>query len=158
MTIPWKDQYKHPAWQKRRLERLDAAGWSCESCGSKDDQLHVHHPQYFKGRSVWEYSDDELQVLCEGCHEVTHATLEKIKTAITHLGPEYLDTALGLLQGFGAGDAPIHVQSYEHATGLGLIYHLSAEEVIDLEGGSGITSDTLMDTCHQKRKVDHGKN
>lgn len=54
------DQYKNPAWQKRRLERLDAAAWECENCGDKEAQLHVHHVRYVAGRKVWEYGDDEL--------------------------------------------------------------------------------------------------
>lgn len=159
MNIPWKDQYKHPLWQKKRLEKLESAGWACECCGSKDEQLHVHHPQYFNGRLIWQYKDNELQVLCGDCHETAHATLEKIKGVISQIESEYLETVLGLIQGFIAGDTPIKVESYEHATGIGLIYHLSAEEIIDLGGdGRGITVDILMDAWREKHISDHGKN
>ena len=48
-------QYKHPLWQKKRLEALSGSGFECQNCGSKDDQLHVHHKSYVKGRNVWDY-------------------------------------------------------------------------------------------------------
>lgn len=76
-------QYKHPNWQKRRLERLEYSGWECESCGTKDETLHVHHKQYFRGRKVWEYSDEELVVLCEGCHEEEHGVQTELKQLLT---------------------------------------------------------------------------
>jgi hypothetical protein len=72
-TMPYRDQLLSPNWQRKRLERLDAAAWACESCEDTSSTLHVHHRRYVKGRMVWEYSDDELQVLCETCHKQHHA-------------------------------------------------------------------------------------
>lgn len=79
--MDWQEQYKHPNWQKKRLEKLNESGWVCESCNSHDDQLHVHHNHYIKGRKVWEYSNDELRVLCDECHKEIH----KIKDTLNLL-------------------------------------------------------------------------
>jgi hypothetical protein len=70
--MDYSDQYRHPQWQKRRLERLEKSGFSCENCGDGESQLHVHHIRYTKGSKVWEYDDNELEVLCEVCHSALH--------------------------------------------------------------------------------------
>lgn len=69
----YRDRLRHPKWQRRRLERMQAAEWRCESCGVDDQELHVHHLFYGAGREPWEYEDDELWVLCARCHGVEHA-------------------------------------------------------------------------------------
>lgn len=74
---------KKPEWQKKRLERLEIAGWECENCGQKDDQLHVHHRQYFKNRSPWEYENEQLEVLCDECHKSSHEITEAIKQILS---------------------------------------------------------------------------
>lgn len=79
MKIAFSDQYKHPLWQKRRLQILDTHGWQCNDCGSSEKTLHVHHKQYFKDRMLWEYSDDELVALCDECHKSAHHVLDRIK-------------------------------------------------------------------------------
>ena len=81
----FSEQYRSPAWQKRRLERLDAAGWECGNCGDSESQLHVHHTRYVAGRKVWDYSDEELQVLCEACHSGAHALKERLNEALASI-------------------------------------------------------------------------
>lgn len=77
-AIPYFQQLKHPKWQKLRLEMLEAANWRCESCCSEDKTLHVHHRQYIKGRMAWEYESSNFDVLCDSCHEHTHASRDVI--------------------------------------------------------------------------------
>jgi hypothetical protein len=100
-TIPWGEQYKHPNWQKRRLERMEAAGWECMNCGDKGTTFNVHHKRYVKGRNVWEYDDDELVVLCEPCHEEEHVISDDLKELLV-----YVDNteALALIKGFRHAD------------------------------------------------------
>lgn len=59
---------KDPRWQKKRLEVLNDANWTCEKCKSADKTLHVHHKLYEKGLKPWEYENELLQCLCETCH------------------------------------------------------------------------------------------
>lgn len=70
--LTYKEQLNHPKWQRRRLERLEAAGWKCEECSAADLQLHVHHEKYFKNLMAWEYDDHQLKVLCHKCHSGHH--------------------------------------------------------------------------------------
>ena len=78
-----KDQYKHPLWQKKRLEALEYYGFFCQSCESTEKQLHVHHRSYVKGRMIWEYTAEELDVLCCDCHKSVHEEKDLFNSIIT---------------------------------------------------------------------------
>jgi hypothetical protein len=60
------DMYKHPKWQKKRLEILSRDEWKCVACSDSQSTLHVHHLTY--DGDPWDVPDDWLQTLCEGCH------------------------------------------------------------------------------------------
>lgn len=102
--IPYAVQLKDPRWQKKRLERLQLAGWECENCGSSDDTLHVHHLRYFKGRSPWEYENDELAVLCEGCHTREHEAKDLLLAMLADAGPGSIERVVGLVGGYLNGN------------------------------------------------------
>lgn len=74
--MEFKDQYKHPNWQKKRLEALEESEFTCQRCFDGESQLHVHHKRYVSGRKVWEYNNTELEVLCDSCHELAHGDKE----------------------------------------------------------------------------------
>lgn len=79
------DKLKDPRWQKKRLECLNNAQFTCKSCGATDKTLHVHHRQYLKGSEPWEYEDAQLEVLCESCHKEHHAEIDKLQSAISYV-------------------------------------------------------------------------
>lgn len=81
--MTFEEQYKHPEWQRKRLEVLELNGFQCTECGAKDKQLHVHHPYYRRGALLWEYRALELQCLCNRCHEAAHFIDEAIKEAMS---------------------------------------------------------------------------
>lgn len=108
--MTFAEQIKHPNWQKRRLQRLEAAGWECQDCYAKDAQLQVHHKRYLKGRLYWDYDDTDLIVLCRACHEQAHgvkALLDQAIASSTWLGTEGAKVALGLFAGFAHGSSGI---------------------------------------------------
>lgn len=65
----YSDLLKDPRWQRKRLEVLNDANWRCEECDNARDTLHVHHRIYRRGTNPWEYDKEELQCLCENCHD-----------------------------------------------------------------------------------------
>ena len=73
-----KDEYRklllHPSWQKKRLEILNRDGFACRICGDETSTLHVHHLHYVAGNAPWEYAEETLITLCDGCHEAEHAS------------------------------------------------------------------------------------
>lgn len=66
----YADKLKDPRWQKKRLEILEKANWTCAECGDTGTTLHVHHLAYCKGAEPWEYPDSLYRCLCEECHEM----------------------------------------------------------------------------------------
>lgn len=118
--MEFKDQYKHPLWQKRRLEALERADFCCEGCTDCDSPLHVHHRQYFKGRKIWEYADDELEVLCDSCHQEAHHLLDELKPLIATLPTHALREIASLIAGYRTeadGSASMEKGYQRHYTG-----------------------------------------
>lgn len=74
---------RDPRWQKKRLEVLNESNWQCSLCFSKGKTLHVHHLQYRKGAMPWEYSREELEVLCEDCHDLAHLARRRLRSMST---------------------------------------------------------------------------
>lgn len=61
--------YRHPLWQKKRLEILELDEFKCRFCCSEENELQVHHRYYVPGRMPWEYPYFALITLCRKCHE-----------------------------------------------------------------------------------------
>lgn len=98
--MEWKEQYKHPQWQKKRLEVLESAGFCCQWCGSKDTTLHVHHRRYIKGRKIWDYQNGNFDVLCKDCHDDVHEEKELFGSVIEKIGAGRMRDAAALLAGW----------------------------------------------------------
>lgn len=100
--MKFHDQYKHPNWQRVRLEALEAAEFRCQRCGDDESQLHVHHRQYFKDRLIWEYSLSELEVLCDACHAEAHEDLDDLKRLIARIPVDCLSEITSLVKGYAS--------------------------------------------------------
>lgn len=124
---------KHPLWQRKRLEVLQRAGFACESCGTSDETLHVHHSYYEKGLAPWEYPDLSLHCLCERCHKEAQDQLQLLHRQLGRLDATDIPRLIGYALGLETGTYPntvVDVFSYEVAQGLGDSWALSAEEII----------------------------
>lgn len=95
----FEKNYRHPLWQKRRLERFDAEGFKCINCGGTEKQLHIHHTYYEKDKKPWEYPDEALRVLCEDCHEEAESRKKDLKEVL-RLIPDY---EIEAMIGYGLG-------------------------------------------------------
>lgn len=110
------EQYKSPEWQKKRLEALDSAEFRCQRCFDGESQLNVHHKRYIKGRKVWDYDKNELEVLCDSCHQTVHVEKDRFNAFIASFPSEAIDEFYWLLLGFssertGAGGWSSHQDS-----------------------------------------------
>jgi 5-methylcytosine-specific restriction endonuclease McrA len=68
------EKLKDPRWQRKRLEVMHRADFTCEKCGDPFNTLNVHHVKYRKDAEPWEYSSAELICLCETCHKSEHTS------------------------------------------------------------------------------------
>jgi 5-methylcytosine-specific restriction endonuclease McrA len=154
---------RDPRWQKRRLERMSLAAFTCETCESTEKTLNVHHKFYRKGAMPWDYSDHQLQVLCEDCHVGMHALKTRMDEALAKLEPWDLFRTLGYAEALNMwGNDPalrLHLENYEHASGVSDVISqtMSTEELFDLaDANHDITGETLM-KLHLLRKHREGK-
>lgn len=116
-TMTYKEQLLHPLWQQKRLQVLEAAGWQCRACGTKEITLHVHHKKYVKGRKAWEYELSELECLCKNCHQTEHGKRELLDRLLS-AGNNSLDVAIGLLAGYLEGALDISNDDADHQAAL----------------------------------------
>lgn len=63
----YKEKFKNPKWQKKRLEILERDDFKCQLCHSQDHTLTVHHFKYSK--EPWETPDKFLITVCWNCHK-----------------------------------------------------------------------------------------
>lgn len=132
------EQLKDPRWQRRRLEILSRANFTCEWCGNTEKTLHVHHRIYRKGALAWEYSEDDLKALCEDCHSEETLIRGELAEVMARLDAISLGTLLGFAKSLLVGNAwelddlttfkPITVKTSEEAEGLGIGLGLSSYE------------------------------
>lgn len=69
--LPYSEQLKDKRWEAFRKFVFAVRGSKCEKCGSTHI-LQVHHPKYIRGRNAWEYTCNDVIILCRSCHEKEH--------------------------------------------------------------------------------------
>ena len=89
--------YKHPKWQKKRLEILDRDGFKCKLCGATENQLHVHHKYYDNAIKLWEYPGESLVTLCNECHKTVHRKKKDLDDILWKFDFDVFDALRGLL-------------------------------------------------------------
>jgi hypothetical protein len=125
---------KDPRWQKKRLDKLNAANFECEDCGSGEKTLHIHHSYYESKKMPWEYPDDSLHVLCEDCHSKAGARNTALKRMLGQIDLYDEDDLRGYclaIFGIKNENAQFRVDGYEVAQGIADWWGLTPEIIID---------------------------
>lgn len=147
--------FKHPNWQKKRLEILERANFECEDCGEKNVTLHIHHQYYKKDLAPWEYPDESLHCLCENCHKKAQNIRSLIQEQIGKIELSDMETLLGYALALETQWYPmavIDVFSYEVALGVAQCWGLTPEEVIDALQEGKIDGYRLNELSEAKKK------
>lgn len=135
-TSKYFELLKHPEWQRKRLEVLEAANFECSDCGGKEKTLHVHHTYYERGLKPWEYPSESLHCLCEDCHTCAQAGMTELHRQIGRLNLSDHGRLLGYARGLEALEYPdpfFFIDSYEMAQGIGDAWAgISADDVMRL--------------------------
>jgi hypothetical protein len=71
VQIPYSEQLRNPKWKSFRERVFKVRGKKCERCKISTN-LQIHHLKYKKKHYAWEYSTDEVLVLCNNCHKRIH--------------------------------------------------------------------------------------
>lgn len=135
MSEFWK-LYRHPEWQKKRLEVMQVANFVCQECGGRDETLNVHHTYYLKNHKPWEYPTESLQCLCEPCHQLRHTASDALKLLIGELGQTQLENLTGYVKGIillqrahPHDNSRFSIHSWEEAAGVADAYRRHADSV-----------------------------
>jgi hypothetical protein len=99
--VSYADLLRDPRWQRKRLEVMEAARFTCVECGDTSTTLNVHHTYYRKGAKPWEYEAHELLCLCEPCHERITELLLSIQRALGPLSVPDMESALAAILAIG---------------------------------------------------------
>jgi 5-methylcytosine-specific restriction endonuclease McrA len=75
--MTYTELLKDVRWQKKRLEIMKRDGFQCLVCGEAF-ALTVHHLHYEPNKKPWEYDNETLVTLCDGCHGILHKELSKL--------------------------------------------------------------------------------
>lgn len=84
---PYSEKLKDPQWQKKRLEIFERDKWSCTICGSKSDELQVHHKKYSGLDNPWESNNDDLTTLCSSCHSKSSRLVKRMRWMCSYPEP-----------------------------------------------------------------------
>lgn len=67
----YRNQLRTKSWAAFRQKVLEYYGKECIICGGTK-RLQAHHKWYIDGRKAWQYSMDDMAIMCKGCHESYH--------------------------------------------------------------------------------------
>lgn len=140
---------KDPRWQKKRLEVMEAAGFSCVECGEDKKPLNIHHGYYEKGMAIWDYPNDSLWCLCEDCHRKIHLAKQQLNQQIGKLTLSRLENMYGYAAGLrlmddDEGALAVKLSGFEHLSGVGAAWSSSEQDIYyALDGRSCVTAEKL---------------
>lgn len=129
---------KHPLWQRKRLQVMERAGFKCQSCGTGEVTLHVHHQYYERGKNPWDYPDASLRCLCENCHEDAQLNMTLTHRALGIMDPYWSEQLYGYINGLNATvdlTLLIQVASMDMARGIADAWGLTALDVFNAAKG-----------------------
>ena len=69
--MPYKEQFSNEKWKAFRTFIFAVRGKECEMCG-EEKNLCIHHIKYKSNKKAWEYTCNDVMVLCKKCHEKVH--------------------------------------------------------------------------------------
>lgn len=133
--MAYSDQLKHPNWQRRRLQVLQAADFSCARCGERDKPLHAHHKIYLRGRLPWDYPDELLECLCDPCHAAAHEDKARLDMQVARHPSSYLPTIARLMDRLG--QAMTATNESDRADAMNAVYD-ELDAIQDFERGPGL--------------------
>lgn len=133
------EMLQDPRWQRKRLEIMEAAEFTCVMCDSKEKTLTVHHSYYEKDREPWDYPAKSLWCVCDDCHKKAQALYNATKEAFGYL--DYYDTCqvlaymTGLRFSCSHGSLKaLYIPDRPAATGVANAWEVYDEDVISALG------------------------
>jgi hypothetical protein len=97
-SVGYESQYDDSRWRDRAARFRRKFGNFCQSCRRGDVPIQCHHVNYYPGRKLWEYDDQDLAMLCEPCHKSIHNIIRVFRVIAARSNASNLAAILGLLK------------------------------------------------------------
>lgn len=94
--LSWSQMLKCQEWIDLRRQTIRDHPF-CKSCRRADVVLNAHHPVY-DGRKPWEYSTQELVVLCSACHTSMHKAIDVMRINLSNMNATDAMALSGLIK------------------------------------------------------------
>ncbi len=88
--MKYADQLQTPQWLVFRQEVLGVRGGECEDCHNAEAPFNIHHCHYDFEKKAWEYSYEDVRVLCRVCHERLHERERQFRWVFENVDDETL--------------------------------------------------------------------
>lgn len=108
--------YTNEKWQSFRAAVIAIDDGKCVNCGRSIADgvvLQVHHKRYVKNRKPWQYSFDDCETLCRGCHAREHGEIRPSHDW-TYDGESDLGDLIGACELCGTSIRYVHYVSHRH--------------------------------------------
>ena len=76
--MTYQEKLRDPRWQRKRTEIFLRDDFTCQICGTKKVELHVHH-KYYNGKDPWDIENEALTTLCKNCHSLEEMFKDELK-------------------------------------------------------------------------------
>ena len=85
-------------WQRKVDEIRQRDDYTCQVCGTKEEQVHVHHTWYNHSLHYWEYPNHQYITLCGRCHEQETILCKKFKDIKPHIDVDVWEAVCKMIQ------------------------------------------------------------
>jgi hypothetical protein len=103
----YSELLRDPRWQRKKNGILIRDDYRCVWCKDTARNQQVDHKRYIKGRMPWEYSDSDLQTLCEVCHGRITILRRKAAEAIGEFNVYELPAVIAAIERMGGREPSI---------------------------------------------------
>lgn len=156
MGETYAELLRRPEWQKKRLEVMQRADFSCENCGDKEKTLNVHHTYYEHGKKPWEYPDESLVCVCEDCHKLLQNIKDRLSCEIHSLDWSEQQEVIGCIIGLKAHrqtDLKFKLIDYSECLGFAAYAGINVDVVVKQMAEVGFVSGEFCDSERAKKNV-----
>ena len=80
--MTYREKLESRQWTIKREEILKLANFKCESCGTSEPWLEIHHTAYIPRSDPWDNTPETLMALCPSCHDQRQSVEDSLRMVV----------------------------------------------------------------------------